>query len=406
MFGDPRLQTLIGLALQNNRDLRIAALQVEATRAQYRIVRVELLPEVGGRGTADDQLQGRDRLPSRSYRVGLDARRTSSICSAACAASRTPRSSSTSRPQRRIAPRTSRWSVRSLTQYLRERALRRRARVAEQTLSRRASVVRAHAAHVRSRHALELDVRTAEAQVAGGARRGARAARACARKPRTRSSLLVGQPLPANLPAPQPLEAQQMIADLAAGRSVGGAAAPARRARRRAHAARGERQHRCGARGVLPDDLADRVRRPRERRARESVHGRPSRGRSRRRSALRCSRAAATPRTSTSRRSASESRSRATSGRSRTRFARSPTGSSRALSTTSSRRRPRASPRREGVRALEPALPRAASRTTSTCSIAQRDLYAAQQQLIELRLPRLQNLADLYRALGGGWRET
>ena len=37
--------------------------------------------------------------------------------------------------------------------------------------------------------------------------------------------------------------------------------------------------------------------------------------------------------------------------------------------------------------------------------IARQDLYAAQQQLIEVRFARLANLADLYRALGGGWRE-
>jgi multidrug efflux system outer membrane protein len=36
---------------------------------------------------------------------------------------------------------------------------------------------------------------------------------------------------------------------------------------------------------------------------------------------------------------------------------------------------------------------------------AQRDLYAAQQQLIQSRLARLTNLVDLYRALGGGWQE-
>jgi multidrug efflux system outer membrane protein len=36
---------------------------------------------------------------------------------------------------------------------------------------------------------------------------------------------------------------------------------------------------------------------------------------------------------------------------------------------------------------------------------AQNDLYGAQQRLIVLRADRLTNLADLYRALGGGWRE-
>jgi multidrug efflux system outer membrane protein len=36
---------------------------------------------------------------------------------------------------------------------------------------------------------------------------------------------------------------------------------------------------------------------------------------------------------------------------------------------------------------------------------AQQDLFAARQQLIELRLARLVNVVALYRALGGGWRE-
>lgn len=36
---------------------------------------------------------------------------------------------------------------------------------------------------------------------------------------------------------------------------------------------------------------------------------------------------------------------------------------------------------------------------------SQRSLYAAQQVLVDTRLARLTNLVDLYRALGGGWRE-
>src|SRR5262249_1986807 len=49
MFGDPRLQALIGLALANNRDLRVAALNVEVARAQYRIQRAGLLPTLDAR---------------------------------------------------------------------------------------------------------------------------------------------------------------------------------------------------------------------------------------------------------------------------------------------------------------------------------------------------------------------
>ena len=45
-FIDKQLQKLIALTLENNRDLRIAALNIEKTRALYRIQRAELLPSV------------------------------------------------------------------------------------------------------------------------------------------------------------------------------------------------------------------------------------------------------------------------------------------------------------------------------------------------------------------------
>lgn len=43
---DEKLQKVVGLALSNNRDLRVAALNVERTQALYRIQRAELLPSV------------------------------------------------------------------------------------------------------------------------------------------------------------------------------------------------------------------------------------------------------------------------------------------------------------------------------------------------------------------------
>jgi outer membrane protein, multidrug efflux system len=46
-FVDQRLETLIDRALQNNRDLRVAILNVERARAQYRIQRADRLPSVG-----------------------------------------------------------------------------------------------------------------------------------------------------------------------------------------------------------------------------------------------------------------------------------------------------------------------------------------------------------------------
>ena len=46
VFRDPRLQTIIGQALTNNRDLRIAVANIAAARAQYRIQRADRLPQV------------------------------------------------------------------------------------------------------------------------------------------------------------------------------------------------------------------------------------------------------------------------------------------------------------------------------------------------------------------------
>ena len=49
-FPDPVLQRLIGLALANNRDLRVAVLNVQATQAQYRIQRADLFPSISATG--------------------------------------------------------------------------------------------------------------------------------------------------------------------------------------------------------------------------------------------------------------------------------------------------------------------------------------------------------------------
>jgi multidrug efflux system outer membrane protein len=50
-FVDEKLQKVVGLALANNRDLRVAALNVQRTQALYRIQRAELLPSIDASGT-------------------------------------------------------------------------------------------------------------------------------------------------------------------------------------------------------------------------------------------------------------------------------------------------------------------------------------------------------------------
>jgi multidrug efflux system outer membrane protein len=58
-FADERLQTIIETALNNNRDLRVASLNVERARALYRIQRAELLPTVNAVGSG-----GKERVPA------------------------------------------------------------------------------------------------------------------------------------------------------------------------------------------------------------------------------------------------------------------------------------------------------------------------------------------------------
>ena len=65
-FVDPQLQALIAQALQNNRDLRVAAARVEQARAAYGIRRSATLPSVTG------QLGGtRAQLPAGIDPLGV-----------------------------------------------------------------------------------------------------------------------------------------------------------------------------------------------------------------------------------------------------------------------------------------------------------------------------------------------
>jgi len=66
VFLEPRLQQVIALALQNNRDLRVAVLQVEKERAQYRIQRAALLPSVDASGSVT-----RSRVSDANSEIGV-----------------------------------------------------------------------------------------------------------------------------------------------------------------------------------------------------------------------------------------------------------------------------------------------------------------------------------------------
>ena len=70
-FTDARLQQLITLALANNRDLRVAVLNIEAARAQYQIQRSNQFPAVNAGITGQRQTTGKDQPISSVYQAGL-----------------------------------------------------------------------------------------------------------------------------------------------------------------------------------------------------------------------------------------------------------------------------------------------------------------------------------------------
>lgn len=76
-FTDPKLQQVIAVALENNRDLRLAALNVEKVRAVYGVQRAELFPVLNATGGGNKQQSsaeltrpGESRI-TESYSVNL-----------------------------------------------------------------------------------------------------------------------------------------------------------------------------------------------------------------------------------------------------------------------------------------------------------------------------------------------
>jgi len=68
-FVDPNLQEVIRLSLENNRDLRVAILNVERARAQYRIQRADQLPAIGA--TAGMERAGGDVPGGEKYSASI-----------------------------------------------------------------------------------------------------------------------------------------------------------------------------------------------------------------------------------------------------------------------------------------------------------------------------------------------
>ncbi|WP_084442414.1 efflux transporter outer membrane subunit [Termitidicoccus mucosus] len=221
-FGDPRLRALIALGLENNRDLRTALLRVEQARAQYRIERAQLLPAVGASGSGARARTPADLSSTGQSFTGGEYRAGGALAAYEIDLFGRVRSLKATALETWLATEEARRAAQLsyistlAAQYLAERSAGEQLALARQTL---ALVEDSHRL-IKHRHdhgiATELDLRTAEAQVAG-ARAAAAESTRLLDQARNGLAYLVGAALPADLPPALPLDNQALIADLPAG---------------------------------------------------------------------------------------------------------------------------------------------------------------------------------------------
>ncbi|HZW14260.1 MAG TPA: AdeC/AdeK/OprM family multidrug efflux complex outer membrane factor [Noviherbaspirillum sp.] len=220
-FPDPRLQVLIDTALNNNRDLRISALRIEEARAQYNIQSADLWPNLNAtasgtrsRTPADLSVRGVSGISS-SYQVGLSLAsfeldffgRVRSLNNAALAQYLASEEAAQAARITLVAE--------VAKAYLAERAFEEQYDLARKTLESRESAYKLAKQRFEVGASSALDLRQNETLV-----QSARASLATLTRQRAQASnalnLLVGTPT-ASLPAAQPLSEQSIVTDIPAG---------------------------------------------------------------------------------------------------------------------------------------------------------------------------------------------
>lgn len=221
-FGDARLKAIIALALDQNRDLQVAALRIERVRSLYTIQRTALIPTLNATGGDNRQRTPGDlsatgaSLISSSYNLGVEipsyeldffgrvASLRDQVLQQYLATEETAHAAQIS-------------LISSVArQYLTLLALDEQVALADQTLASAEASYTLNRQSFEAGIASELDLRTAEAQ-----QENVRATHASTVRQRNQAvnalTLLVGSPLPADLPAAGSLATQELIADLPAG---------------------------------------------------------------------------------------------------------------------------------------------------------------------------------------------
>jgi multidrug efflux system outer membrane protein len=213
-FADERLKQLIGLALTNNNDFQVAVLNVEQSQAQYRITWSASLPTVNANGsyqkahangaTAD---QWSASLGSTAYEVDLFGR---------------VRSLNRQALEQYFATVEGKRSAQvSLvaevaTEYFTLRQTEEQIALAKQTLQTVQDSYALNKATFDAGASSELDLRTAEGQV-----QTAKINLLTYERDRAQAEnylvLLIGQPVPTNLPPPRAFSDTNLLADIPAG---------------------------------------------------------------------------------------------------------------------------------------------------------------------------------------------
>ncbi|WP_321845694.1 efflux transporter outer membrane subunit [Paraburkholderia bannensis] len=219
-FKDPRLQKLIELALQNNRDLRVSVLKVAQARAQYRIERANLLPTLSATGTgtrtrtpADLSYSGRATVSS-DYEAAAGASWELDFFGKVRSLSNQALHTYLSTAQARKAAEITLVSE-VADQYLTMIAYDDSLKVTKATLDSSQKSYELTKTEYDTGTGSELDLREAQ-----GVMQQAHANYESQLRLRAQAEnalvLLVGAPLPADLPAGLPLDSQALLADIPA----------------------------------------------------------------------------------------------------------------------------------------------------------------------------------------------
>ena len=213
-FADERLKKLIELALANNRDMRVAILNVEESRAEYRVTRSASFPTVNGSGgytrsgnfsTASDSWSA--SLGTTAYEVDLFGRVRSLNRQALEKYFATDEARRSEQISLVASVATEYFTLRETEQLL--ELSRQTLQAVQESYDLNDAMFNAGASSALDLRESEGQVQTAKINVTTYERQKAQA--------ENYLTLLVGQPLPTDLPAPRPFTGTNLLAEIPAG---------------------------------------------------------------------------------------------------------------------------------------------------------------------------------------------